>query len=87
MEWLSTTLCTLCYHFVRQWHYILIQSNLHLAKETDCTALFLLQQIKTDSHYRKADTTPTIQYHHCMTETGNVAHVDCGIYIISEWYN
>ncbi len=58
-----------------------------MEKETDCTALSLLQQIKTESHYREADKTPTIQYRQCMTKTGNMVYVDCRIYIISEWNN
>lgn len=46
-------------------------------------ALSLLQQIKSECLYRKTDNPFTIQYHHCMAKTGNMAHVDCRIYIIS----
>lgn len=85
----STVYCPICLcpRFVRQWHYILIQSNLYLEKDTDTATLSLLQQIKSDSHYWKADNTATIQYHYCMTKTGNMGLVGCRIYNISEGNN
>lgn len=27
------------------------------------------------------------QRHHCVTKTGNMAHVDTGTYNISQWWN
>lgn len=53
----------------------------------DWLALLHLQQIKTDSHYGSTGTAPppVSQRHHCVTKTGNMAHVDNGTYIISEW--
>lgn len=46
-------------------------------------SLSLLQQIKSECIYRKTDNPFTIPYHYCMAKTGNMAHVDCRIYIIS----
>lgn len=71
------------------------QSNPHLATEMDWLALLHLQQIKTDSYNRNTappphpphSTTPlphVRQRRHCVTKTGTMAHVDNGMYIISE---
>lgn len=46
-------------------------------------SLSLLQQIKSECIYRKTDNPFTIPYNYCMAKTGNMAHVDCRIYIIS----
>lgn len=82
-EWNGTltTLCTLCYHFVGQWPHILIQSNPHLATTMDWLALLHLQW-RIPIIETQVPPTPTP---HCVTKTGNMAHVNNGTYIISEW--